>query len=233
MKSAKLEWALNNQRESLSLVQEGLDLFASAEKLWMMKAQLELSLGKKDKVRETYSSAVKKCPNCVPLWCLMAEFELSQKNDTKARSTIEKARLRNPQNPILWLQAIRIELGMDKKDQAQALLARALQECPSAGILWAEAIFMETRPKRKTKSVDAMKKCEHDPAVLLAVAKLFWSERKIQKARDWFTRTVKLQPVHHENMGTHPDKYPYCGCGDAWVNFYKFELIHGTEEQQN
>lgn len=39
------------------------------------------------------------------------------------------------------------------------------------GILWAEAVFLEARPQRKTKSVDALKKCEHDPHVLLAVAK--------------------------------------------------------------
>ena len=47
----------------------------------------------------------------------------------------------------------------------------ALQECPSSGILWAEAIFMEPRPQRKTKSVDALRKCEHDPHVLLAASK--------------------------------------------------------------
>ena len=95
-------------------------------------------------------------------------------------------------------------------------MARALQECPSSGILWSEAIFMEKKPQRKTKSVDALKKCEHDPHVLLAVAKLFWAERKIQKSREWFTRTVKLEP----------------DLGDAWIHFYKFELIHGTAEQQ-
>lgn len=48
----------------------------------------------------------------------------------------------------------------------------AMQECPASGILWAEAIFMESRPQRKTKSVDALKRCEHDPHVLLAVARL-------------------------------------------------------------
>lgn len=216
MKSAKLEWALDDKEGALKLVKKGLDEFSTAEKLWMMKCQLELSLGKISSARDTFAVAVKKCPNCIPLWCLMANFELSQKNETKARSTIEKARLRNPQNPELWLKAIRIESSNGKNDQAQALLARALQECPSAGILWAEAIFMEPRPKRKTKSVDAMKKCEHDPAVLLAVAKLFWAERKLQKAREWFTRTVKLEP----------------DLGDAWVYFYKFELMHGTAEQQ-
>lgn len=138
------------------------------------------------------------------------------------------------------------------------------------GILWAEAVFLEARPQRKTKSVDALKKCEHDPHVLLAVAKydfsllyslflnnkpcftyrsrsyeknitssavvivqcnkhftlekcsyavlcthyrLFWSERKITKAREWFLRTVKIEP----------------DLGDAWALFYKFEMQHGTE----
>lgn len=100
-------------------------------------------------------------------------------------------------------------------------------------------MFLEARPQRKTKSVDALKKCEHDPHVLLAVAKcvsyiiyinlpghicllnincvvcfrLFWSERKITKAREWFLRTVKIEP----------------DLGDAWALFYKFEMQHGTE----
>ena len=69
------------------------------------------------------------------------------------------------------LEAIRLELRGDKKSIAQGLMAKALQECPSAGILWAESIFLESRPQRKTKSVDALKKCEHDAHVLLAVAK--------------------------------------------------------------
>ena len=47
----------------------------------------------------------------------------------------------------------------------------AMQDCPNSGFLWSEAIFMESRPQRKTKSVDALKKCEHDSHVLLAVSK--------------------------------------------------------------
>lgn len=43
--------------------------------------------------------------------------------------------------------------------------------------------------------------------------RLFWSERKITKAREWFQRTVKIEP----------------DLGDAWALFYKFELQHGTE----
>ncbi len=52
--------------------------------------------------------------------------------------------------------------------------------------------------------------------VLLAVARLFLSERKISKARSWFIRTVKLDPDY----------------GDAWAYYYRFELRNGTEAQQ-
>ena len=66
---------------------------------------------------------------------------------------------------------MRIEVNGDMKNIGMAMMAKAMQECPSAGILWAEAIFLENRPQRRTKSVDALKKCEHSPHVLLAVAK--------------------------------------------------------------
>merc|ERR1719378_175084 len=92
-----------------------------------------------------------------------------------------------------------------------------MQDCPSSGQLWSQAIFLESRPQRKTKSVDALKKCEHDSHVLLAVSKLFWTERKINKAREWFHRTVKIDPDY----------------GDAWAYFYKFEVQYGNEANQN
>ena len=90
---------------------------------------------------------------------------------TKARSVLEKARLKNPQCPDLWLEAVKVEVRGGKKNIGLALMAKAMQECPASGVLWAEAIFLEPRPQRRTKSVDALKKCEHDPHVLLAVAK--------------------------------------------------------------
>jgi len=45
------------------------------------------------------------------------------------------------------------------------------------------------------------------------VDRLLWVERKIVKAREWFLRTVKIDP----------------DLGDAWAYFYRFELTHGTE----
>ena len=47
----------------------------------------------------------------------------------------------------------------------------------------------------------------------LFLSLIFWAERKISKAREWFHRTVKIEP----------------DLGDAWAYFYKFELMHGDE----
>uniref|UniRef100_A0A0R3TFS8 Pre-mRNA-processing factor 6 n=1 Tax=Rodentolepis nana TaxID=102285 RepID=A0A0R3TFS8_RODNA len=150
------------------------------------------------------------------LWILLSRFEEESGNMTKARSILEKGRSKNPKEPSLWLESIRLEIRANLKPMADSLLFKALQECPDSGCLWAEAILMSARPQRKMKSVDALKKCEYDNMVLLAVAKMYWVEGLISKARIWFMRTVKLES----------------DLGDAWAYFYKFEKLHGTELQQ-
>jgi len=96
------------------------------------------------------------------------------------------------------------------REHVLALLSRATQECPNAGVLWAEAIFMEPKPKWKKKSICALKKCEHDPHIPLAISHLFWAVHKMWKAREWFTCTVKLI---------------------ALINLYGLEQMHGSNEQ--
>ncbi|KAL0595802.1 LOW QUALITY PROTEIN: Pre-mRNA-processing factor 6 [Plecturocebus cupreus] len=216
MKSVKLEWVQDNIKAAQDLCEEALRHYEDFPKLWMMKGQIEEQKELMEKAREAYNQGLKKCPHSTALWLLLSRLEEKIGQLTRARAILEKSRLKNPKNPGLWLESVRLEYRAGLKNIANTLMAKALQECPNSGILWSEAIFLEARPQRKTKSVDALKKCEHDPHVLLAVAKLFWSERKITKAREWFHRTVKIDS----------------DLGDAWAFFYKFELQHGTEEQQ-
>ncbi|KAA3678288.1 pre-mRNA-processing factor 6 [Paragonimus westermani] len=228
MKSARLEWCLGELTETLRMLEQATGIYRQAPKLWLMLAQLLEELADKEKsnpdearsykerARTAYKDGLSHNPQYTVLWLQMAEFEERNGNVTKARSILEKARTQNPKTAELWLGAVRLEMRANLKPVADLLLSKALQECPNAGCLWAEAIFMTPRAQRKSKSVDALKKCEHDPLVLLAVSKMFWSERLIVKARNWFTRTVKLEP----------------DLGDAWAYFYKFEMQHGTEDQQ-
>lgn len=192
MKSARLEWALENLSGALMLLNEAVKVFPDFDKLWMMKGQIEEQENEIENARLTYAQGLKKCPNSIPLWILSSSLEEREGTLTKARSILERGRLKNSKNSRLWLEAIRIELRAGLNEMANTMMARALQECGNSGELWAEAIFMENKPQRKTKSVDALKKCEHDSHVLLAVSKLFWSEHKFNKCRDWFNRTVNI-----------------------------------------
>jgi len=99
---------------------------------------------------------------------------------------------------------------------AQTMISKALQECPNSGILWAEAINMEPLSKKKTQSVEALKRCDSDAIVITAVAKIFWADHKFDKTKTWFNRAITLNPDF----------------GDAWAYFYSFQLKHGTKDEQ-
>ncbi|KAJ7948291.1 Pre-mRNA-processing factor 6 [Quillaja saponaria] len=216
MKSAIVERELGNIHEERMLLSQGLERFPSFFKLWLMLGQLEERLGRLAKAKEAYEFGLKHCPTSIPLWLSLSNLEEKMNGLSKARAVLTMARKKNPQNPELWLAAVRAEMRHGNKKEADILMAKALQECPNSGTLWAASIEMVPRPQRKTKSMDALKKCDHDPHVIAAVAKLFWHDRKVEKARNWLNRAVTLAP----------------DIGDFWALYYKFELQHGTEDSQ-
>ncbi|KAJ3682229.1 hypothetical protein LUZ60_014802 [Juncus effusus] len=216
MKSAIVERELGNTEEERRLLLEGLKLFPKFFKLWLMLGQMEDRLSKIDKAKLAYENGLKHCPNCIPLWLSLANLEEKTNGLSKARAVLTMARKKNPQNPELWVSAVRAESRHGNKREAETLMAKALQECPQSGILWAESIEMAPLPQKKSKSSDALKKSNNDPLVIAAVARLFWAERKVVKAREWFNRAVTVNP----------------DLGDVWACFYKFELQHGDEETQ-
>jgi len=109
-----------------------------------------------------------------------------------------------------------VELRSGHQKIAQNLIAKGLQECPNSGILWAQSIDMENLAQRKAKSVEALKRCDNDPFVIVSVAKIFWADRKYDKTRTWFNRAITLNADY----------------GDAWAYYYRFLRDHGTPEEQ-
>lgn len=216
MKSAIVERELGNTEEERKLLDEGLKRFPSFFKLWLMLGQLEERLHNLDPAKQTYESGLKHCPSCIPLWLSLANLEEKMNGLSKARAVLTMARKKNPRSPGLWLAAVRAESRHGYKKEADILMAKALQECPNSGILWATAIEMVPRPQRKSRSADAYKKCDQDPYVIAAVAKLFWHDRKVDKARNYLNRAVTLAP----------------DTGDFWALYYKFEVQYGNEETQ-
>lgn len=217
MKSALLERQLGNCTEAMALIDQGLVKFPNFAKLWMMKGQLEETVSGVEVARQTFAKGLKHTPKSIPLWILASRLEEKAGSTIKARATLEKARVMNPKIPELWLEAVRVEARGNNTPMMKALLAKSIQECPSSGLLWSESILLEPRPGRKSRSADALKKCENDAIVVMTVARLFWAERKLDKARNWFLRAIKTEPH----------------LGDAWAWWLKFEMLHGTEEQRN
>ncbi|KAI1812632.1 PRP1 splicing factor [Poronia punctata] len=219
MKSVAFERQLGNLDEALDLVQQALNLFPTAPKLWMMKGQIYDDLGKKPQAREAYATGVKAVPSSVPLWLLYARLEESLGLLPKARSVLDRARLAVPKSPELWCESVRLELRAGDNKQAESLMERARRDVPKnkQGLLWAEKIWHLTEPKqRKPRAVEAVKEAENDPVLLVAVARIFWGERRLDKAQNWFERAL----VRDSDLG------------DSWAWYYKFLCEHGTTEKR-
>lgn len=96
---------------------------------------------------------------------------------------MENSKVRIKKNVDLWLTCINLELKANNLEGALYFTAKALQEMPESGDLWAMAIELEPKSTRKTKLVGALKQCENDPLVILSIGKIFWKEKKMEKAR--------------------------------------------------
>lgn len=216
MKNAHFEWCLGNVEEAKRLCEECIQKYDDFHKIYLVLGQVLEQMNDVHGARLAYTQGIRKCPGVIPLWILLVRLEEKAGQIVKARVDLEKARLRNPKNDDLWLESVRFEQRVGCPEMAKERMSRALQECEGSGKLWAEAIWMEGPHGRRAKSIDALKKCEHNPHVLIAAARLFWSERKIKKAREWFVRAVNLDPDN----------------GDAFANFLAFEQIHGKEEDR-
>ena len=213
MKSAVFERQHGQFETALSTVAIALAKYPKFGKLYMIQGQIHQAQKNFSAARASYASGLKAVPKEVTLWILASRLEETDGKSIRARAILDKARLVNPKTDRLWAEAVGVEERSGGIAQAKTMLARGLQECPESGLLWSMAIWSEPRPSRKSKSVDALKKCQDDPTIICTVARLFWAERKIEKARQWFGRAVGADP----------------SLGDAWGWWLKFERQHGTK----
>ncbi|KAJ7228908.1 PRP1 splicing factor, N-terminal-domain-containing protein [Mycena pura] len=217
MKSAVFERQQGQLDAALETLTTALLKFPKFAKLYMIQGQILQSQGNFSAARASFAAGLKACSKEPTLWILASRLEEADNRSIKARAILEKARLVIPGKDILWAEAVGVEERSGGAAQAKAMLARSLQECPTSGLLWSMSIWAEPRPMRKARSVDALKKSADNPVIICTVARLFWAERKIEKARQWFGRAV----------ATDPD------LGDSWAWWLKFERQHGTEEHRD
>ena len=73
---------------------------------------------------------------------------------------------------------------------------------------------MEPSATRKAKSFDALKNIDNDSDIFVAVAKIFWQEKKPEKTRKWLKKAIALNKDN----------------GDAWAHYFRFESEWGNEK---
>jgi pre-mRNA-processing factor 6 len=213
-KSVAYERQLGNVDAALDLVNQALQLFPATAKLWMMKGQIYEGEGKLPLAREAYSTGTKACPKSVPLWLLFSRLEEKAGMTVKARSVLDRARLAVPKSAELWTESVRVERRANNISQAKVLMAKALQEVPTSGLLYSESIWhLEPRTQRKPRALQAIKKVDNDPILFVTIARIFWGERRLEKAQNWFEKAILLDS----------------DLGDTWAWYFKFLLQHGTE----
>lgn len=203
--------------EALALVNEGLQRYPKAAKLWMMKGQIYEARSMLLQAREAFNTGTRACPQSVPLWLLASRLEEKMGVLVKARSILDRARLAVKHSPELWTESVRLEYRAKNLPAANQKMAQALQECPTSGLVWSERIWhLEARTQRKPRILEAIQKSDNDPILFVTAARVFWGERKLEKADAWFQKAVVLDP----------------DLGDTWAWWYKFSLQHGTEEKR-
>lgn len=217
VKSVAFERQHGDPDRALGLVNDGLNTYPKADKLWMMKGQIYESKNMLPQAREAYSLGNRACPKSVPLWLLASRLEEKMGVLVRARSILDKARLAVPKNPELWTESVRLEYRAKNMPAANQKMAQALQECPTSGLVWSERIWhLEARTQRKPRILEAIQKADNDPILFVTAARIFWGERKLEKADSWFTKAAILDPDY----------------GDTWAWWFKFLLQHGTEEKR-
>lgn len=217
VRSVVFERQQGDNGAALALVGDALQLFPASAKLHMLKGQIYEDEGQVAQARGAYSIGVKACPRSVPLWILYSRLEEKAGATVKARSVLDRARTAVRGSPELWCELVRVERRAGNAAQARNLMASALKEMPKSGLLWSERIWhLEARTQRKPLALQAIKEVENDPILFVAVARIFWLERKLDRAQSWFEKAIVLDG----------------DVGDSWAWYYKFLLQHGTEEKR-
>lgn len=216
-KSVAFERQQGDNDAALDLCRQALNTFPSCWKLHALKGQIYASQDKIPQAREAYNDGTRACPTSVPLFLLLARLEEASGVVVKARSVLERGLMYSPKSAELRLEAIRVERRAGNIPQAKVLMAKALQALPTSGLLWSESIWhLEPRTQRKPRSLEAIKKCDNDPTLFVTVARVFWGERKLEKAANWFEKAILLD----------------ADLGDTWAWYMKFLNQHGTEEKK-
>ncbi|EGW32610.1 Pre-mRNA splicing factor prp1 [Spathaspora passalidarum NRRL Y-27907] len=205
---------------ALQFSNKAKNIFPTSWKLWIQNIQILLYDSNNPKVaREVASQAVKQCANSIPVWKMLSLIDEKYLNVTiRARSDLDMAILQNPKSDELLVAKVQFEIRQQDMIAARQLANKALKLFPNSPSVW--MVYLSLIPKmshRKTSFLDAMKKTENSPIILLGVGVFFWVDGNHQKAKAWFDRALKADRKN----------------GDIWGWSYNYLQKYGSEDEVN
>ncbi|KAG7228225.1 hypothetical protein INR49_009085 [Caranx melampygus] len=203
--AVKLE-SENNEYERARRLLAKARSSAPTARVFMKSVKLEWVLGNIEAGQELCTEALKHYEDFPKLWMMRGQIEEQCENMDKAREAYNQGLKKCPHSVALWLLLSHLEERVGQLTRARAILEKARLKNPRA-LTYVGQAGIQGRAEEHRQHAHG----QSPPGV--PQFRLFWSERKITKAREWFLRTVKIEP----------------DLGDAWALFYKFELQHGTE----
>lgn len=186
----------------LECIEEAIDNFPENQRLHLQRGQiLMLDINDIEKARVFLSHSVKFCPRSIAIWKAYADLEeFFFKNILKARSILDLGLLKNPESDLLWVLKVLLELRAGDKNSASQICSRALQKFPNSPLLWVQSLnLINKQSQKKNAFLDALKKTNNAPEVLVEIGKSFFTEGKYAKAEQWFQRGVDSEVAYGES----------------------------------
>lgn len=165
------------------------------------------------KSKEILTNAINQSPQEPLLWIYLSDLELNNSNPLKSRFVLEQARGKCP-CAELFIKSIEFELKQNPST-AVFLCNQALQKFNNNGKIWALAVELASKKEKKSKIAEAFQHCNNNLDLFLVVARIFAQERKMEKARAWFEKCLKISEE----------------IGDVWLFYYEFERKIADEER--
>jgi len=234
LQSALIEQMDGQVDKETELLKEGIAKFPCEPELRYRLALRWLNVKNYSKAIEVCELALngngeisRMCRKLERFWICLSDCYEKRSDLLRARAVFDRALAFENEMESVWLHSARLEYRLKASENAMddsanderilsarnaavSVLWRGINACKSGicGSLWGALIEAEIPVQQKARSVDALRKCDQDSRVLLAVARLFWRQRKHEKVKVWLLRAISTDKQF----------------GDAWGALLSFEM---------
>ncbi|KAF8503243.1 hypothetical protein F5888DRAFT_1886944 [Russula emetica] len=163
--------------------------------IWLKSAVFERQQGQSDLALKTVTTALSKYPKFAKLYMVQGQIHQAANKHSAARAAYAAGIKAVPKDFTLRVLASRLEEADGKSIRARALLEKARLVNPKSDVLWAgRGAFRRPLRGRRCLRAARMPNIRHALVDGNLVARLYWADRRIEEAREWFERAVSAGP---------------------------------------